>query len=263
MNDHGGNGSSDPSDLTVAVRTARRGFRRDVELLVKLLDQGRVYVPLAKAMEGVTPGEDVEATDGMEISPHMLVDEDGNVYATLFTKPEFLERLVEELEWTTDDGPLEFAAIPARAALEMAGGVVDEEEVVALVINPMHESELMLRKDELRNIAAGKAIPLVGYVNEIPEQDFEETLQAERELPEELQNAVKNCLDGLDGVLGYELVSTFNAERDMEPHPTLKVQTSRPAEELSELAHLIVDSVKDHVPAPGYIDVLFERTDLQ
>ena len=263
MDEHGGNGGSDPTDITVAVRTARRGFRRDVELLVKLLDRGRVYVPLAKAIEGAAAGEEVEATEGMEIAPHMLVDEEGNVYATLFTRTDLLEPLVEELEWTTDDGPLEFAAVPARAALEMASGVVDEESVAALVINPMHDSELMLRRDELRSIVAGKAIPLVGYVSEIPEQDFEETLLAERELPKALSDAVKGCLDGLDGILGYELVWTFNAERDVEAHPTLKVQTTRATDELSDLAQRIVESVKDHVPAPGYIDVLFERTDLQ
>ncbi|MEZ4225789.1 MAG: SseB family protein [Polyangiaceae bacterium] len=261
MNEHGGNGGSDPSDLTVAVRTARRGFRRDVELLVKLLDRGRVFIPLAKSIAGVTAGEEVEATESMEIAPHMLVDDEGNVYATLFTRTELLEPFAEELEWTTDDGPLEFAAIPARAALEMAVGVVDEESVVALVINPMHESELMLRRDELQNIAAGKAIPLVGYVSDLPEQDFEETLVAERDMPKALSDAVAGCLADMVGVLGYELSFTFNAERDVEPHPTLKVRTVRPAEELSQLAQHIVESVKDHVPDPGYIDVLFEQSD--
>jgi hypothetical protein len=259
----GGNGGGDRRDLTVAVQTARRGFRRDVEVLVRLLDAGILLIPLAQSVPGASHGEELEVDEGFRLSPHMLVDDDGKLYCALFTHSDLLEPVVDALGWQTDEGALEYATVPASVALEMALAVIDEETVLGLVLNPLHDSELMLRKSELSSIVAGKAVPLVGYVNEIPEQDFEETLVAEPgdPPPPELVQALEACLAEIDGVQGYELSRTFNAERDVEPHPTLRVKIARQEDELSEVAEQIIEAVKDVLPPPGYIDVLFDRTD--
>lgn len=249
----------DSADLTEAVRTARRGFRRDVALLVELLDAGQLFVPLAKSIAGAEDGKEIEVDPGFTLSPHMLVDDEENVYAVLFTNPDMLEPLIEALDWDTEGQALEYATVPARIALEMAQDAIDEHDVTALVLNAMDDTELMLRRDELTSILAGKAIPLVGYVSDIPEQEFEETLVAEAEPPAALVAAVAECVKGLTGVSGFELLQTFNAERDLEPHATLKLRTSRPEAEWPSLAETVVEAVKDHVPPPGYIDVLFEN----
>jgi hypothetical protein len=257
----GGNGHGDPNDLTIAVETARRGFRRDVDVLVRMLDAGTIFIPLLHSVPDVEHGEELEVDEGFRLSPQMLVDEDGKLYCALFTRADLLEPLVDQLGWDTDGEALEYATVPARVALEMALEVVDEEHVLGVVLNPLDESELMLRRTELASILAGTAVPLVGYVNTIPEQEFEETLIAEPDAPPpaELVAAIEGCLAKMEGVTGYTLKSTFNAERDVEPHPTLHVITTRPESEFGDLAKQLIEAVKDSLPPPGYIDVIFER----
>ncbi len=261
MSEHGGNGSTDAGDLTEAVRTARRGFRRDLEMLVQLLDGGRIFVPLAKPIEGAEDGQEIEVDEGFSLSPHMLVDDEEHLYAVLFTRPEMLEPVIDALDWDTDGAPLEFATVPARVGLEMAHDAIDEEQVVGLVLNAMDDTELLLRREELASILAGKAIPLVGYVTDIPEQEFEETLVADTPADPALLSAVENCVRDLDGVTGFELLQTFNAERDREPHATLRIRTTRPEADWAALAETIVAGVKEHVPPPGYIDVVFQKSE--
>jgi len=55
---------------------------------------------------------------------------------------------------------------------------------------------------------------------------------------------------------------TFNAERDLEPHPTLKLTTSAEDSELSGIARQMIDAIGQHLPAPGYIDIVFDRSDV-
>ena len=260
-NGSNGNGHGDPNDLTIAVETARRGFRRDVDVLVRMLDAGTILIPLLHSVPDAEHGEELEVDEGFRLSPQMLVDEEGKLYCALFTRADLLEPLVDQLGWETDGEALEYATVPARVALEMGLDVVDEENVLGVVLNPMDESELMLRRSELASILAGTAVPLVGYVNAIPEQDFEETLEADPgdEHPAELVSAIEACLAKQEGVTGYTLARTFNPERDVEPHPTLRVITTRPDEELGDIAQLIIEAVKDALPPPGYIDVIFER----
>ena len=258
-----GNGGGDKRDLTLAVRTAKRGFRRDVEVLVHLLDSATLYIPLSKAVPGAEEGQELEVDEGFRLSPHMLVDEDGKVYAALFTKPDLLEPLIEELEWQTDGEPLSFATVPARVALEMALDVIDDEQVFGLILNAMDETELVLRRHELGSILQGKPLPLVGYVQDIPEQDFEETLVAtpDEEPPRQLVETIESCLAEFKGISGYKLNSTFNAERDIEPHLTLTITTTRPSADYATIAKRLVAAISDMLPPPGYIDVLFDNSD--
>ncbi len=151
----GGNGHGDPNDLTIAVETARRGFRRDVEVLVRMLDAGTIFIPLLHSVPDVEHGEELEVEEGFRLSPQMLVDEDGKLYCALFTRAELLEPLVDQLGWETDGEALEYATVPARVALEMALEVVDEEHVLGVVLNPLDDSELMLRRTELASILGG------------------------------------------------------------------------------------------------------------
>jgi hypothetical protein len=257
---HPGNGGSDGRDLTPAVMTARRGLRRDVSVLVDSLERGELYVPLARSIRGVPHGEQVELDDELNMVPHLLIDSDEKFYCVAFTKPELLEPVGEELGWTTDDGPLEYCALPARLALDMAMQVVDEDTVLGLVINPLHESELFLRREELGSIATGRAIPLVGYVREIPMQEDEHTLIADPgdPPPAELTQAIELALARMPSVKGYRLERTFNPDRDLEPHPTLTLTTSGTVDRGAITTELVA-AIQDKVPPPGYIDILFEQ----
>lgn len=261
-NRNGSNGS-DVSDLTDALETARRGFRRDVQTLVDALDVGELFVPLAHAVPDAPYGERVTLDSEVTLSPHMLVDEDGKLYCALFTRPEMMAPLEETLGWSTDDDPLEYCALPARVALDMALSVIDEASVFGLVVNPLHDSELMLRREELGSIAQNKAVPLVGYVQEIPPQPFEhaETIVAEMgdPPPPELVAALDRCVAELPTLAAYTLSRTFNAERDLEPHLTLALRTTGQEEDLSAIARHVIEQIEDKLPPPGYIDVMFDE----
>lgn len=253
---------SDPTDLTEWVIAARRGLRRDVSELVSRLELGELYVPLAASVPDAPIGEQVAIQEDLTITPHMLVDDEGLLYCALFTQAEILEPLAESLGWTTNDGPLEFCSLPAKVALDLALQVVDEKKVVGLVLNAGHESELLLQRSELASIAQGRAVPLVGYVQHIPVQEFEKTLisEVEEPPPADFVRDVERCVGQLEEIEGFEILTTFNADRDLEPHLTLSLKPRKPDVDYDAISRQIIEALGDELPQPGYVDIVFDRT---
>jgi hypothetical protein len=109
----------------------------------------------------------------------------------------------------------------------------------------------------------GKAIPLVGYVAALAPDESEQTLIAEGGEPPStaLTEAIERCLAELPVVDGYVLLRTFNSERDLEPHPTLKLATKADESELQAIADKMSEAIVKHLPPPGYIDIVFDRID--
>jgi hypothetical protein len=262
--DDGPNGPDAPAhdslDLTQAVSRARSGYRKDVAALIALLGDGELYVPLARSVQGVPTGERVEIESELSLVPHMLVDEAGKLYCALFTRPELIEQVADRLDWSTDGEELEYCSVPANLALDMALDVIDEQNVLGLVINPTHDGELVLRREELGNIARGRAVPLVGYVSGIAQIEGEASLVAEAgdPPPQALVEALETALVGETEVAGYHLERTFNPERDLEPHLTLTLKTRRADLDHETISHRIASAIEDELPPPGYIDIVFE-----
>ena len=251
-------------DLTPLIKTAQRGLRRDVQALLDQLPQGELFIPLVRNIEGVTDGQRLDIDDGeVKLVPHMLLDEEGNHYAALFSSPGLMAPMEKQLGWKTDDEDLKFCTVPAMFALDMALEVVDDEHVLGLVLNAGTEYELALRRPELASLTNGKAIPLVGYVANLEPDEGETTLIAEGGEPPSpaLTEAIEACLTELPQVAGYELLRTFNAERDLEPHPTLKLATRVDEHELQAIAGKMIEAIAKHLPPPGYIDIVFDRID--
>ncbi|HEY2410220.1 MAG TPA: hypothetical protein VGI10_29650 [Polyangiaceae bacterium] len=249
-------------DLTSLIRGARRGLRRDVGALIAGIDAGELYIPLAREIAGVKDGETIPIEGELRIVPHMLLDDQERHHAVLFSQPELFGPLEHRLGWQTDGAPLKFCTVPARFALEMALELVDDVDVHGLVLNPGSDSELGLLRDELASIAEGRALPLVGYVGALAPGEDEQTLVAEGgELSPEFNSALKACLDELPQVRSFKLSRTFNPERDREPHPTLELCTNAPEEELAPIAERVMAAILAFLPAPGYIDVVFDRSD--
>jgi len=249
------------SDLTQAVRTAKSGLRRDVRQLVDALPHGELLVPLARDIAGAPEGERVEIADELTLAPHLLIGPGGEAWAALFTRAELVGPIEERFGWQTDEAPLKVCALPARLALDMALEVVDDENVVGLVVNPLHESELVLNRVELGSIARGQPLPLVGYVDGIPRDEAESTLVAEPgdPPPAAMLAALERCLADLDEVVGHSLRRTFNPDRDLEPHLTLTLLLAPQAVDRAALARRVVEAIEQELPPPGYIDVLFEE----
>lgn len=247
-------------DLTEAVATARRGLRRDVQRLLDGLPTGQLLAPLARAIPNAREGDLVELEDDMTLSPHVLVAEDGSVFSALFTQDAFLAPFSEKLNWTTDGAELQYASFPARIALDMVLRAMDDEAITGLVLNAGHSSELILRRDEVGALVRGRAIPLVGYVENIPEQPGEQTLISESPDPPDPQfaAAVERALDGLSDVEGFELLRTFNVERDLEPHWTVRVTTKGESPDQGAIVAEVLEAAGPLVPPPGYLDVLFD-----
>lgn len=251
-------------DLTPLIKGAQRGLRRDVQALLDQLAQGELFIPLVRNIEGATDGMRLDIDNGeVKLVPHMLLDEEGNHYAALFSHPELMATMERQLGWKTDGGDLKFCTVPALFALDMALEVVDDEHVLGLVLNAGSDYELALRREELASLTNGKAIPLVGYVAALAPDEDEQTLIAEGGEPPApaLIAAIEACLRELPAVEGYALLRTFNAERDLEPHPTLKLATGADESELSAIAGKMIDAIGKHLPPPGYIDIVFDRID--
>jgi len=243
-------------DASAAVAAARRGFKRDVGALVAALRKARLFVPLAKRIANVPVGREQEVGEELSLSPHLLFDDERRGYVAAFTRPELVTRATDEIGWTTDDGPLEFVALPSQVVLELALALADDDRVGGLLLNALDGSELVLRRHELASIAQGRALPLVGYVADLPFDPNEERLVAEMEggPSPEIVSAIEKVLQDTP----YALKRTFNPERDLEPHLTLNVIGADATADRAALAERIAASLDGLLPPPGYIDILFD-----
>jgi SseB protein N-terminal domain len=252
-------GSGGGPDLVEKVKLARRGFRRDVAALLEALEQGDLLIPLAEPMAGATTGERTKIEGELRLMPHFLPTPEGPQFAALFTSAPLLDAVAAQLGWRTGEGELEFCSVPGGVALEMASGTLDEN-VHGVVIDAGADSELVLTAAEVRQLVTGVAIPLVGYVAAIPD-DHASTLVAEPGTPPpaELTAALERCLGELPDLSGYELLRTFNPERDLEPHPTIKLKTKPGKVDHQHVAKHVFNAVSPHLPAPGYVDIVFDE----
>lgn len=249
----------EPQPLTPWVLEARSGLKRHVQELMTALATGELLVPLARDMPDAPEGERVEFEGSLTLVPHLLRDADGQVFAVLFTTPEPLDPIVEALQWQTDGAPLKVCSLPARLAFEMALEVIDRNDVVGLVIDPGAPSELCLNRHELASMLVGRALPLLAYVGDIPDEEKGATLVAEGEPPpQELVDALVAFCKSTPGVLGYRLQRTFNSDRDLEPHLTVTLSVTSQVER-RYLFSCVTQAIDGTVPPPGYIDVLFEE----
>jgi hypothetical protein len=249
-------------DLTPFVKRARRGFRRDVQALITALQDGVLMVPLKESIVGVPVGQVVDdAEEDVNVVPHLLANEHGVGVVPLFSDADILRSVGQYAHWTTgDQGDLDYCTLPARTALDLAQQLVDGKRIAAVVINPADDDELLLQRHELGSILSGRAIPLVGYVAEIAVDPSEPVLVADvGPADPRLVAAIESCLEGVSEVSGYRLEQCFNAERDLEPHPTLTLSVrSDAALDQQALGRRLFAAVEGLLPEPGYIDVLFE-----
>lgn len=229
-------------------------------------------MPLARAIADVPLGEEVVPEDGeVSLVPHLLPEKDGALFVPLFTDPDILQTVGKYLGWTTEDATpapgteapdeLQYCTLPALVALDLAQQIIDGKRVLGAVINPSDEYELLLNRNELGAIAKGQAIPLVGYVQEIPLGKDEASLVSNVGVDPDpaLLSAIELCVEGLNGIHGFELRHTFNAERDLEPHPTLVLRVNSEFDvDLEALNRRLSEHVEGKLPEPGYIDVMFE-----
>jgi hypothetical protein len=147
------------------------------------------------------------------------------------------------------------------AALDMALEVIDDDQVQGLVINAGSEAELVLSREEVGSLAHGKPLPLVGYIQQIPEMESEETLVAEPSdpPPPAFAEIVANCLAQFEDVHEHRLRRTFNPDRDREPHWSLSIRGLPDEQRRDEIAQKVIAAVEGKVPDPGYLDILFEE----
>lgn len=252
-------GSGGGPDLAQVVKQTRRGFRRDVAALLEALEQADLLIPLAEPVAGATTGERTKVQGELRLQPHFLPTPDGPLFAALFTSAPLLDAIGEKLGWRTAGEGLEFCSIPGGVALEMAAGTLDEH-VQGVIIDAGADSELVLTAAEVKQLVTGHPIPLVGYVAAIPD-DHDKTLIAEPGAAPspELVAALDRCVAELSELYGYELLRTFNPERDLEPHPTIKLRTAPGPVDHQHLANHVFGAVGPLLPPPGYVDIVFEE----
>jgi len=253
---------ADESDLlhdgTALISAMRRGLRRDVQAFIEHLDKVAVHVALSRPLPNVEVGTRQEMEEELTLAPHLLPLNDTWVVA-LFSDRDQAKTVGQYLGWTTEGATLDICSLPARVGFELALQLIDDQQVIGLVLNPGDETEVFLSRAEAASIAGGKAIPLVGYVQEIPPGADEHTLLAEldRSPPDELRMIIDDWIQR-SAFESYELQQTFNPERDLEPHLTLRVRKgSASGDDRSALAPLLAE-LEGKLPPPGYIDVVFE-----
>ncbi|MFZ5890940.1 MAG: SseB family protein [Myxococcota bacterium] len=250
--------TQEPSPFTELVHRARSGLRRDVEALLAGVDDATLLIPLAEDVPEAPEGERMELDHQLALIPHLLPDDDGQLFSALFTQPGAIGPIVDALGWQTSGEPLKVCEFPARIALEMALEVIDGKDVIGLVLDAGADSELCLTRSELASILAGRAVPLLAYVANIPEEEQANTLVAEPgdPPPPELISALESWLSETPSVVTQKLERTFNPDRDLEPHLTLTLSVENGVDR-AQLFREVTARIEGKLPPPGYLDVLF------
>lgn len=241
-----------------ALDAARGGLRSLVSRVIETLEDGVLFVPLAEDIPDVPEGQE-ETLEELSFRPHMLLDTEERAFAVAFTDLDLVEPVQEALEWTTDGGDLKFVRLPARVVFEMALENIDGVEIVGLAINPSTDQELVLSRDEAGSITQGQAIPLVGYVEELPEADEEELMVVPGADPPDprLLAVLDGAKSQIHDLVSYRVDTTFHPERDREPHLTITLFLARPDSERGAIAEQVMDLVDPLLPPPGYADIVF------
>lgn len=255
---HDHDDATEAAALTQAVSVAQSGLKRDVQALLDALSTGVLLVPLAEHIPGATPGEEVEIEEELSFSPHMLVGEDGHVFAAAFTEPAFAQEVAEALGWKTGEDDLEFVFLPALVAIDLSQADLSDERLRGVAINPGTEVELVLSRDEAASLVQGTALPLVGYVDRLPEgaEAATQVVSGAEPPPEELLAVLERARAVEPAILALDVKTTFNPERDREPHLTLFLTIAEGGERES-IAQNLAELASPHLPPPGYLDVVF------
>jgi SseB protein N-terminal domain len=242
-----------------ALMNARGGLRSLVQAVVDHLDEGALFLPLSEDIAGAPEGQELPLDGELSFRPHMVLDPDEKPYAVAFTDPSLAEEIEAALGWQTSGEELKFVRLPARAVLEIALEQVDGIPVEGLVIDPSTESELTLSRDEVQSISAGKAIPLVGYIEELPEgeEDGTQIVEGADPPPKALLDALDHAKKKLHHLVGYRVDTTFNPERDREPHLTITLHLRSPDSPRGALADDVMELIAPHLPPPSYADIVF------
>lgn len=252
---------SEPNDVlhdaTALLMRMRRGLRRDVQAFIDQIDGVALHVALSRPIPDVAVGTRQQLEDQITLAPHLLALNDAWVVA-LFSDKDQVQTVGEYMNWTTGDASLDICTLPARVGFELALQLIDDQRVVGLVINPGDDSEIFLSRTEVASIAAGKAIPLVGYVQEIDDRNASAPLIAELSEPvsQELLLPIQAWIERCQ-FAGYTLQQTFDADRDLEPHLTLRVSANGRPVDQSIVTPLLAE-LEGKIPPPGYIDVVFD-----
>jgi len=259
-NDGQGQDNGEPVDLGPVLLGARLGLRSEVQKLVDALPQAVVYIPLAEDLPDAPEGEQIELTGDLTFRPHMILNSDHSIFAVAYSEPELVDPMQEALGWNTDGGDLKFICVPTHVLFDLINVEIDGEELSGMVFNPGTDQELVLQRDEAASLAQGVAIPLVGYVADLPPGAEEETeiVQGAEPPPQELLDALARAVDKVEDLTATDVQTTFNAERDREPHLTITLTViGRDGLDRQKLADDTMEEAAPHLPPPGYADLVF------
>lgn len=258
--DHGAADVLEAAEFTEILDQARSGLRSDVHHLVGAIGHAVVYIPLAEDLPDAPVGETLAVDGDLTFRPHMILNADESIFAVAYSEAEFAGPMHQALGWTTAGDELKFICVPAHVAFELCGSVIDGEQVSGLVFNPGTDVELVLLRDEAASLAQGVAIPLVGYVADLPPDadGATQVVAGADPPPPALLAALAEARARLKDLIDVQVATTFNAERDREPHLTITLTViARPGTDRQAIADEVMEHAAEHLPAPGYADIVF------
>lgn len=258
--EHEHDDEGEPVDLAPSLSAARTGLKSQVQLFVDALQEAVVYIPLSEDLPDAPEGEQIELTGDLTFRPHMILNSDESIFAVAYSEPELVEPMQKALDWKTDGEELKFICVPPHVLFDLAQVDIDGEALSGLVFNPGTDQELVLQRDEAASLAQGTAIPLVGYVADLPPGAEEETqiVEGAEPPPSALLEALEAAVARIEDLVSVDVATTFNPERDREPHLSITLTViGRDGLDRQKLADQAMEEAAPHLPAPGYADIVF------
>lgn len=225
--------------LTEAVRLARSGVTRSVEVFLAILDTHKIFIPIARKIE---PIEKV-------ISYYRLRSSiTGELVPAVFTDDKLLSSAGEKYGWKTDGEALQLAEASCRIVLKQCLVLCDRQKE-CVVINPGHETQLELTTEEVFGLLDGNSRALSHRLQRLPIQPGEEVAWrslSQEELPPNFEVQFRSAVRKYTDFARITFFSVASQQRE-KPVFVASIKTKESLDH-KELLAKIFDSVQDLLP---------------
>jgi hypothetical protein len=200
---------------TEAVKLARTGVARSVDILIKIIDTHKIFLPIAKEPE--------EGKKGFVL--HRLHNEESNEIVHVgFTEEQFLSNFGAKFNWTTVGGNgLKLIEVTIRDFLRNCLEQ-SESQKSSVVINPGHETQLDLTTDEVFKLLNSDNSALNRHLQRLPIQSGEDIVVSELTQETVTANVDVTIRSAVRKFSDFAKISYFAVSSDQRDKPVFLIK---------------------------------------
>lgn len=200
-----------------------------------------------------------EETPSSEFRPLLLENEQGNPFLIVLSDQSILPN-IQDLSVVPSD--LQAVELNAEDVYELARDLFEREDVTGVIFDLFQETELRMRSDEFLSMAEGQPVHLKYHLRgkNIGEEQIERVdAQGKEDIPDSFLEILSSYIQSDSAIEGFECIWGINPEVDDRAHLMLNVHTVKEIDK-QERVKEINNAVMNHIPPPGFLEIMFDRT---